>query len=239
MTASVIQLAALALLGVTVLEGPSYHVQGIDVDAATLWVSAVDREGKRGIVSRYDVATGARLSTADVHDGARYHPGGLQVDGDVLWVPVAEYRRASTSWIQKRDRTTLALISQFEVADHIGCVAVAGDVIWGGNWNATHLYRWRSDGTLIDKRENPTGTRYQDLKFVDDALIGAGLGGPDKGRIEWLDPETLTLERQILTGATDRGVSYTHEGMAVSAGVLYLLPEDEPSRLFRFRLPWQ
>jgi hypothetical protein len=32
-------------------------------------------------------------------------------------------------------------------------------------------------------------------------------------------------------------VSYTHEGMAIRDGVLYLLPEDEPSRLFRFKLP--
>ena len=68
-------------------------------------------------------------------------------------------------------------------------------------------------------------------------MFGSGLGGPDKGRIDWLDPETLEVKRQIVTGATDRGVAYTHEGMAVRDGVLYLLPEDEPSRLFRYRLP--
>jgi hypothetical protein len=233
----VVRLAALALLGITVLEGPSYHVQGIDVEGQTVWVSAVDREGRRGLVSRHDAASGKRVASVEVHDGARYHPGGLEVDGDELWVPVAEYRRASSTWIQRRDKTTLALRSQFEVADHIGCVAVAGDVIWGGNWDATHLYRWRRDGTLLDKRENHTGTRYQDLKFEDGLLIGSGLGGPDKGRIDWLDPETLAVMRQIATGATDRGVAYTHEGMAVRDGVLYLLPEDEPSRLFRFKLP--
>jgi len=233
----IVRLAALALLGITVLEGPSYHVQGIDVEGTTLWVSAVDREGRRGLVSRLDAVTGKRQHSVEVHDGARYHPGGLEIDGDDLWVPVAEYRRASSAWIQRRDKATLALVSQFEVADHIGCLAVAGDVIWGGNWDATHLYRWRRDGTLIDKRANPTGTRYQDLKFEKGLLIGSGLGGPGKGRIDWLDPDTLSVTRQILTGDTDRGVTYTHEGMAVRDGVLYLLPEDEPSRLFRFRLP--
>ncbi len=233
----IVRLAALALLGITMLEGPSYHVQGIDVEGQTLWVSAVDREGKRGLLSRHDVSSGRRLARVEVHDRARYHPGGLEVDGEELWVPVAEYRRASSTWVQRRDKTTLALLSQFEVADHIGCVAVAGDVIWGGNWDATHLYRWRRDGTLIDKRENPTGTRYQDLKFENGLLIGSGIGGPGKGRIDWLDPETLEVKRQIATGDTDRGVTYTHEGMAVRDGVLYLLPEDEPSRLFRFRLP--
>ena len=233
----IVRLAALTLLGITVLEGPSYHVQGIDVEGQTLWVSAVDRGGRRGLLSRHDTASGRRLASVEVHDGGRYHPGGLEVDGDELWVPVAEYRRASSTWMQRRDKRTLALLSQFEVPDHIGCVAVAGGVIWGGNWDATHLYRWRRDGTLIDRRENRTGTRYQDMKFEDGLLIGSGLGGPDKGRIDWLDPETLEVKRQIVTGATDRGVAYTHEGMAVRDGVLYLLPEDEPSRLFRYRLP--
>jgi hypothetical protein len=34
-----------------------------------------------------------------------------------------------------------------------------------------------------------------------------------------------------------RVTPYTNEGMTLRDGVLYLLPEDEPSRLFRFRLP--
>lgn len=233
----IVRLAALALVGVTVLDGPSHHVQGIDVESATVWVSAVDREGRRGLLTRFDRATGRRLLTVEVHDGARYHPGGLQVDGDAVWVPVAEYRSESGTWIQKRDKVTLALLAQFEVADHIGCVAVGDGVIWGGNWDSRHLYRWRPDGTLIDKRPNPAGTKYQDLKLVGGQLVGSGLGGPERGAIDWLDPETLAVTRRIVAGATDRGTAYTHEGMAIRDGVLYLLPEDEPSRLFRFRLP--
>lgn len=233
----IIRLATLALLGVTLLEGPSHHVQGIDVEGATLWVSAVDRAARRGTLTRHDLATGARLASVAVHDGDRYHPGGLQVAGDALWVPVAEYRRASTTWVQKRDKRTLALLAQFEVADHIGCLAVQGDLLWGGNWDSTHFYRWRHDGTLIDRRQNPTGVRYQDLKFAGGQLVASGLGGPERGSIDWLDPGTLQVTRRVVTGATDRGVAYTHEGMAVRDGVLYLLPEDEPSRLFRFKLP--
>ena len=232
-----ILLATLTLLGVTLIEAPSHHVQGIDVEDGILWVSSVDRATRAGFLTRYDLASGRRLASVAVHDGERFHPGGIQIDGDSVWVPVAEYRRASTTWIQQRDKVTLALVAQFEVADHIGCVAAANGVIWGGNWDSTHIYRWRSDGTLIDKRVNPTGTKYQDIKIVDSQLVASGLGGPDKGAIDWVDPATLEVTRRIVTGATDRGVPYTNEGMTIRGGSLYLLPEDDRSRLFRYQLP--
>ena len=230
-------LATLTLLGVVLVEGPSHHVQGIDVEGGILWVTSVDRTTRTGFLARYDLASGRRLAKAEVHDGARFHPGGIQIDGDSVWVPVAEYRRDSSTWIERRDKVTLALLARFEVADHIGCVAVADGVVWGGNWDSRHLYRWRLDGTLIDKRTNPTGTKYQDIKIVDGQLVASGLGGPDKGAIDWVDPTTLAVTRRIVTGATDRGVPYTNEGMTVRGESLYLLPEDDPSRLFHYRLP--
>lgn len=232
-----ILLAALTLLGVTAIEPPSHHVQGIDIEGTILWVTSVDRTTRAGYLARYDLASGRRLTQVAVHDGERFHPGGIQLDGAFIWVPVAEYRRASATWIQQRDKVTLALVAQFEVFDHIGCVAVGGGVIWGGNWDSTHLYRWRLDGTLIDKRENPTGAKYQDIKIVDGQLVASGLGGPDKGAIDWLNPTTLAVARRIVTGVTDRGVPYTNEGMTVRGGSLYLLPEDDRSRLFRYQLP--
>ena len=230
-------LATLTLLGVLLIEGPSYHVQGIDVEDGVLWVTSVDRATRSGFLSRYDLASGRRLARVPVHDGERFHPGGIQIDGGSVWVPVAEYRPDSSTWIQRRDKATLALVAQFEVADHIGCVAAGNGVIWGGNWDSTHLYRWRQDGTLIDKRANPTGTKYQDIKVVEGALVASGLGGPDRGAINWVDPTTLAIGRRIVTGATDRGVPFTNEGMTVRDGTLYLLPEDDDSRLFQYRLP--
>lgn len=230
-------LATLTLLGVLLIEGPSHHVQGIDVEGGVLWVTSVDRATRSGFLSRYDLVSGRRLARVPVHDGERFHPGGIQIDGGSVWVPVAEYRRASSTWIQRRDKATLALIAQFEVADHIGCVAAANGVVWGGNWDSTHLYRWRQDGTLIDKRANPTGTKYQDIKVVEGVLVASGLGGPDRGAINWLDPTTLAITRRIVTGATDRGVPFTNEGMTVRGGTLYLLPEDDDSRLFQYKLP--
>ena len=232
-----IELATLTVLGITNLVGPTHHVQGIDVEGDIVWVSAVEKATHKGFLSRFNLKTGQRLLTVEVQDGERYHPGGLQLDGESIWLPVAEYRRDSSAWIQKRNKHTLALESQFPVADHIGCVAVSSGVIWGGNWNSRHLYRWHPGGTLIDKRPNPTGTGFQDLKIHDGSLIGNGVKTPTSGTIEWLHPESFILQRSISTGKTDRNVRYSNEGMAIHKGILYLLPEDDPSRLFRFRLP--
>ena len=50
-------------------------------------------------------------------------------------------------------------------------------------------------------------------------------------------PTTLAIIRRIVTGATERGVPFTNEGMTVRGGTLYLLPEDDDSRLFQYKLP--
>jgi hypothetical protein len=212
-------------------------VQGIDVEQGYVWVTSVDRATRKGFLARYELPSGRRVAIAEVQDGERYHPGGIQLDGDFVWVPVAEYRRDSSAWIQKRHKITLALVEQFEVRDHIGCVAVADDVVWGGNWDSLHLYRWRRDGALIDRRDNPTGTRYQDMKWAGGRLVASGLRARDAGAIDWLHADDLRVERRVTTGATDRGVLFTHEGMTLRDGMLYLLPEDDPSRLFAFTLP--
>jgi hypothetical protein len=232
-----LELASLTLLGITNLTGPTHHVQGIDVEGDVVWVSAVERATRKGYLSRFNWKTGERLAMVELQDGDRYHPGGVQLDGDSLWVPVAEYRRESSAWIQKRNKVTLALETQFAVADHIGCVAVAQGVIWGGNWDSRHFYRWRPDGTLIDQRPNPTGTGFQDLKALGGSLVGNGVKSRTAGAIEWLHPDTLAVQKSIATGLTDRGVRFSNEGMAIHNGVLFLLPEDDPSRLFRYRLP--
>jgi hypothetical protein len=179
-----------------------------------------------------DHVQGIELQRGDV-----YHPGGIDADDESIWIPVAEYRAHSRSVIERRNQKTLALMSEFAVPDHIGCVAAAEGRLWGGNWDARILYEWRYDGTSVRKSQNPTGTSYQDLKWVQGDLVGGGLRGGGEGAVDWLDPESLALRRRLTAGKTDRGVTYTHEGMAIHQNRLYLLPEDGPeSRLFVFRL---
>jgi hypothetical protein len=212
------------------------HVQGIHVDGERLWVSWVDRKARTGHLGEFELATGKLVRSAAVHEGDRFHPGGIAGEGNSLWVPVAEYKPNSSAVIQKRNRDTLTLESEFAVPDHIGCVAVAGDRLYGGNWDSRMLYTWDLQGRMLEKRPNGAATSYQDLKFADGKLVGSGLRGSE-GAIDFLDPASLRLSRRIRAGKTSRGVLLTHEGMAVSGGRLYLLPEDGPSRLFIYRLP--
>ena len=224
--------AALTILETIALQGPLHHVQGIDVEGESLWVSSVDRQQKKGYLFKLNRHTGRIVNQVEVQQGEKYHPGGLTLDGDNIWLPVAEYRRNSTAVIQLRDKRTLRLLRQFEVNDHIGCIAASNNRLYGGNWDTSQIYEWNKNGKQLDQRANLSGTRYQDLKYIENRLIGGGLRAKGRGAIDFLDPKSLNLTRRIELETTDRGVVFTNEGMTLRAGRFYLLPEDDPSRLF-------
>lgn len=225
--------AALTILETLTLQGPLHHVQGIDLEGDTLWVSSVDKEAKKGYLFKLNARTGQIVLQTEVQDGVKFHPGGLMLDGDSIWLPVAEYRRTSTAQIQRRDKKTLRLLSSFEVADHIGCVAASGDRLFGGNWDSKEIFEWSKSGQLLAKRPNETGTRYQDMKYLKGGLYAGGLREKGHGAIDRLDPKTLALQGRQEVETTDRGVVFTNEGMTLRGGYLYVLPEDAPSRLMK------
>lgn len=211
-----------------------HHVQGIDVEGNTLWISSVDAKARKGYLSILDLPSGRLVQQIEVQQGARIHPGGITLDGDSIWIPVAEYDRDGPTTIERRNKRTLALISSFEVPDHIGCIAAGKSSLTGGSWSSRTIYQWTRDGRELSKRPNPIPTHWQDLKMDGDLLIGAGPTTKGAGAIEWVNLADLTLRRRLTTGATDRGIAYTHEGMTLREGRLYLLPEDAPTRLFEF-----
>ena len=219
------------------LKGTTYHVQGIDVDGDRLWVTSVDTPNRKGYLHEFSLTTGELLRQVEVTDGVRFHPGGISTDRSSIWIPVAEYRRTSTAVIQRRSKRTLKLESQFDVADHIGCIAVLGNRLIGGNWDSRDFYIWDRKGNLQRKVPSETGNAYQDIKFDLGSIVASGLLLSDRsGAVDWLDPASFHLSRRLTTGNTDRGVSYAREGMAVRNGALLFLPEDGPSRLFVFKL---
>ena len=217
------------------LGADTHHVQGIEVDDSAVWVSSVDAPAKRGLLMQFALPEGRLLRAREIHDGLRYHPGGISGAGTSLWIPIAEYRRESTSIVQRRNKKTLAVEFQFAVDDHIGCIAVTPEHLIGGNWDSRLLYVWTHRGELVRKVPNPTGNAFQDLKFVAGQLVGGGLLADKSGAIDWLEYPSFRHVRRMLAGRTDRGAAYTHEGIAIAEGKLWLLPEDAPSRLFSFR----
>jgi hypothetical protein len=218
------------------LQGDTAHVQGIDVEGSRLWVTSVDKERKRGLLFEYALPAGRLVRSVEIHDGIRYHPGGLMADEDSLWIPVAEYKKESSAVIQRRDKRTLALRSQFTISDHIGAVAVTPEGLVGANWDARDFYVWDRNGKQLHKASNPTGIAFQDLKFVNGRLVGSGLKPDKSGAIVWMAWPSMKVEDRIDVGRTDHGVALTHEGMAIRDRRLWLLPEDAPSRLFVFEL---
>jgi len=235
-----VALDELKSISIVTLKAETYHVQGIVIEEDNLWVSSVERKLAKGFLQLFDFHSGDLKLSKEIEDGTKIHPGGIALDGESIWVPVAEYRRLSTAHIERRDKNSLELISRFTVEDHIGCVAVSPEgLIYGGNWDARQIYCWDREGKLLWKKDNPFDSHYQDMKFVGGHLVCSGGVGKGSGVIEWLDPETLALSRRILGGTTDRGVNFMNEGMEIVGGVLYLLPEDTPSRLFSFELPAQ
>lgn len=221
---------------VIALHGKTFHVQGIDLDQDHLWVTSADTVSRKGYLHLFSLPAGSLLRSVEIQQGDRFHPGGIATDARSLWIPVAEYRRNSTSVIQRRDKQSLGLLSQFEVSDHIGCIAAMPDALIGGNWDSREFYVWNHAGRLTKRITNPTAAAYQDMKFVNGQLVASGLLPGKAGAIDWLKFPTFELLKRISAGSTDRGVPYTNEGMTLRNGRLYLLPEDGPSRLFIFTL---
>ena len=216
------------------LHGKTNHVQGIDTDGVYLWVTSVDTAGHKGFLHEFLLADGSELRRIELQDGERFHPGGIAADGESIWIPVAEYRANSSAVIQQRNKRTFALEFQFLVRDHIGCIAVTPEFLIGGNWDSRDFYVWDHHGKLIRKVANKTGNAYQDMKFGSDRIIASG-GLPERrGAVDWLEFPSMHLVRRMMVGKTDRGVSLSREAMTTFKGQLWMLPEDEHSRLFVF-----
>jgi hypothetical protein len=233
---AVSSLADLELARVLDLGGVTHHVQGVDFDSRHLWATSVDSAARKGWLHEFSLATGEQIRDVEIEDGERFHAGGMAADSSSLWIPVAEYRANSSSVIQRRSQRTLRLEFQFAVADHIGCVAATPRFLIGGNWDSREFYIWDRRGRLIRKAPNTAGNGYQDMKFDGGQIVASGLLPGGGGAIDWLDLPSLRLARRLAAGNTSRGDPYTREGMAIHAGLLALLPEDGPSRVFFFRL---
>jgi len=224
------------LVDVLPLDGELFHVQGMDLDAQHIWVTSVDTREHKGYIHQFDRRSGKFQRRLEITDGLRYHPGGMAMHGGSIWVPVAEYRANSSAVLIEIDKQTLTIRRKIAVADHLGCVAVSGRGLVAGNWDSRLLYVFDRNGRQVRVVKNPSPTRYQDMKFARGRLVGSGALGPKAGAIDWFAWPSMKLVDSRAAVATDRGIRYTEEGMALKGNDLFLVPEDGPSRMFRFKL---
>ncbi|MDT8760156.1 DUF6454 family protein [Sphingomonas psychrotolerans] len=231
------------LLGALQLKGELFHVQGLELHGDRLWVTSVDQVNHKGYIHEFDRRTGKLRRRLELTDGARYHPGGISLSGRSLWVPVAELKPESTSVLVEIDADSLQVRRKIAVADHLGCVAASDRKLVAGNWDSRLLYIFDLDGSApVRIVQNPSSTRYQDMKFVGGQLVGGGPLTLWSGAVDWLDWPTMKVRRTLRAGAIGpvrplgHGGPYTGEGMAIEGRDLYVVPEDGPSRLFHFRL---
>lgn len=234
--------------GALALDGELFHVQGLEVTGAHIWVTSVDQANRKAWLHQFDSASGRFLRRLDLSDGARFHPGGISISGKSIWVPVAEYRPDSSAVLIEIDSDTLKVRRRILVADHLGCVAASGNTLVAGNWNSRLLYVFDlgqlQSGTPAPPRvvPNPSATAWQDMKFVGRHLVAGGARTPWNGAIDWIDWPSMKIVRTLRSGAIGlarpfgSGGAYSGEGLAIEGRDLYLLPEDGPSRVFRFTL---
>ncbi|WP_454716684.1 DUF6454 family protein [Caulobacter segnis] len=224
------------LVDILPLDGELFHVQGMDLDAQHIWVTSVDTREHKGYIHQFDRRSGKFQRRLEITDGVRYHPGGMAMHGGAIWVPVAEYKANSSAVLVEIDKQTFKVRRRIPVADHLGCVAASGRGLVAGNWDSRLLYVFNRQGRQVRVVKNPSPTRYQDMKFERGRLVGSGALGPKAGAIDWFAWPSMKRVDSRAAGATDRGVRYTEEGMALKGNDLYLVPEDGPSRMFRFKL---
>jgi hypothetical protein len=231
------------LQGAFDLQGELFHVQGLALEARRIWVTSVDEKRRRGYLHEFDRRTGKLLRRIDLTDGPRYHPGGISIAGRSIWVPVAEYRANSSAILVEVDADSLQIRRTIPVADHLGYVAASGRHLVAGNWDSRliHILDAKT-GERVRTVQNPSATRYQDMKFVGGQLVAGGSLTLWSGAVDWIDWPSMKVTRTLRAGAigpirpVGRGGPYTGEGMAIEGRDLYVVPEDGPSRMFHFRL---
>ncbi|MGH1558879.1 DUF6454 family protein [Caulobacter segnis] len=201
-----------------------------------MWVTSVDTRQNRGYIHQFDRRTGKFERRLEITDGVRYHPGGMAIQGGAIWVPVAEYKANSSAVLIEIDKETLTVRRKIAVADHIGCVAASA--------KRSGRRQLGQPPALCVRPPGPAGPG--DQQPLADPLPGHEVRAGPAGRLRGARPRgrrhrlvCLAVDEIVdsrAAGATDRGIRYTEEGMALQGRDLYLVPEDGPSRMFRFKL---
>ncbi|HOC91842.1 MAG TPA: DUF6454 family protein [bacterium] len=196
-----------------------------------VFFTSVDKYSAKGWLHKYDRRTMKLAASRNLAKGLYVHPSGFDYGGGAFWIAMAVYKRETASKIFEVDPETLKARIRFEVEDHIGLIARAEDVIIGANWNAELFYFWDEDGSLLEKRESPTGIGYQDCK-ADSGFLACASGN----KLDIIDLKEWRLVKRIEIGDSQAGNAMGREGVALHGGRVYFLPDDGmDARVYEFR----
>jgi len=208
-----------------------HHVQGLFMTDEHVFFTSVDKYSAKGWLHKYDRRTMKLAASRNLAKGLYVHPSGFDYGGGAFWIAMAVYKRETASKIFEVDPETLKARIRFEVEDHIGLIARAEDVIIGANWNAELFYFWDEDGSLLEKRESPTGIGYQDCK-ADSGFLACASGN----KLDIIDLKEWRLVKRIEIGDSQAGNAMGREGVALHGGRVYFLPDDGmDARVYEFR----
>ncbi len=230
----------------------SHHPQGMVRIDSTWWISTVDVDARRGLVTAVD-EHGNLVEEVPIGDAIRYHPGGMDFDGTSFWIPCAEYRPDSTTTVY-RFQPGEGPRRAFDVDDHVGATARCGpdgDIV-GWSWGSRRFYRWTVDGELRSARVNPGFfVDHQDCQWLDSghllcggvAEVGLASGPGWLGGLGLLDVDDLVMQREvpfpIYSSASGRVVTHNPLWTEVRGEqlILHLLPDDGRSTILSYATP--
>lgn len=233
------------------LDFDAHHPQGLCRAGGLSWLSTADGAAQRGYLLAFDDG-GGLVHRVEVTDGPRCHPGGIDARDGTITVPVAEARPWSSTVVVAVDAHDRSVTPLFRVDDHLGAVArlPGGDLV-AVTWASRELLRLGPDGTVLDRRPNPSHyLDVQDVQVVDAETVFcsgvltyvAGDRLVDLGGVALLDLPSLSWRLEVpvpLWSPAGRALTSNPVRVGLEGGVLHLtaVPDDGRSQVLRHAVP--
>ena len=159
----------------------------------------------------------------------------------------------------------LAAETEFSVEDHIGALAVSTEskTLLGASWDTERVYLWDYSGKRLrtfsrpelsardlgvsPSSNQPRGLTVQDWKFVQGQLFASGLfrdpaaepSTPQSRLARFTGFAEPSFQSKVTSLPKQFGTELSREGLAISGGHAWFLPEDlgPSNRVFRASLP--
>ncbi len=249
------------------------HTQGLFVTQRHYYVTGrLETPPRRALLLRFDRKNLKTVEFVDMTPPQKSpdealrldHPGGFDFDGQDFWIPISASRPNSRTVVlrfpHQPDKPLSASMGKvaFTCDDHIGAIACdsAAQELYGANWDTKLVYRWRTDGTVVEtiprqeliSDDKTWALAVQDWKGIGKQRVLAGGIDKNRNREPATSPALVAIldipQRSKIASArvprpegTDQ--TLTREGLAVLGNQLFFLPGDLGQDAHIFRYQWK